>query len=247
MSKGRLEAFSDGVIAIIITIMVLELHAPAGAELSDLRSLAEPVLSYAISFVLVGTYWVNHHHLLQVTERISGRVLWCNLLFLFVMSLIPVATGWINNTHFAQIPTLVYVVLNMLTSLTYLLLERSIVAAQPGESKLHLALNGRKERRTFVVELAALISAVVPMLHPLAYPCLILSVMFWMIPDLRIVVLMRLMGLEGEEEKERQEEFLRERMERKADRRTGREVAGERTEGASSRRRSRKRSGAGER
>lgn len=127
MTKGRLEAFSDGVIAIIITIMVLEIHAPEGATLADLQTLFTPFISYLVSFILVGTYWNNHHHLLQATDRINGRILWANLLFLFVFSLIPVSVSWINKTNFAALPTRVYIILNIMVSLCYMLLQRVIV------------------------------------------------------------------------------------------------------------------------
>ena len=126
MPKGRMEAMSDGVIAIIITIMVLTISAPEGATFEDLASLGPAVLSYAISFVGVGTYWNNHHHLLNLVQRVDGRMLWSNLLFLFVMSFMPVATDWLQKTHFQTLPTTVYVVLNLLLSLSYMNLERVI-------------------------------------------------------------------------------------------------------------------------
>src|SRR5512135_497848 len=105
MSKGRMEAFSDGVIAIIITIMVLELKVPHGADLAALRPLVPVLLSYVLSFVFVGIYWNNHHHLLHVAKRSTGRILWANLYLLFWMSLIPFATGWIGENHESAVPT----------------------------------------------------------------------------------------------------------------------------------------------
>ena len=107
MSKGRLEAFSDGVIAIVITIMILELKIPHGEDLAALRAVVPPLVTYMLSFVFLGIYWNNHHHMLQATERINGTVLWANLHLLFWLSLIPVATGWVGDSHFAPLPTAV--------------------------------------------------------------------------------------------------------------------------------------------
>jgi uncharacterized membrane protein len=108
MTKGRLEAFSDGVIAILITIMVLELKVPHGAEWSDLRPLLPIFLTYGLSFVFIGIYWNNHHHMLQATERINGKILWANHHLLFWLSLIPFGTGWMGENHLASVPTAVY-------------------------------------------------------------------------------------------------------------------------------------------
>ena len=126
MDKGRMEAFSDGVIAIIITIMVLGIAAPEGATLRDLLRLLPAIAAYAVSFVGVGTYWNNHHHLLKLVRHVDGRMLWSNLAFLFVLSFFPLATDWMQKTSFASLPTTCYVVLNMLVSLTYMNLERVI-------------------------------------------------------------------------------------------------------------------------
>lgn len=187
MTKGRLEAFSDGVIAIIITIMVLEIHAPDGATLADLRTLLTPFLSYLVSFLLDGTYWNNHHHLLQAADRINGRILWANLLFLFVFSLIPVSVSWINKTNFAAVPTRVYIILNIAVSLCYFLLQKEIVRAQGKKNRLRSEVAfGRKEKMTGFFEAIALIAAFTPYMHNLAYVCLIISVLFWILPDLRI-------------------------------------------------------------
>ena len=187
MTKGRLEAFSDGVIAIIITIMVLEIHAPEGATVADFKTLYVPFISYLVSFILVGTYWNNHHHLLRAADRINGRILWVNLLFLFVFSLIPASVSWINRTHFAALPTRVYVILNMLVSLCYILLQGIIVRGQAAENRLKSAISfGRKEKMTLLFEVLALIASFVPHIHNAAYVCLVISVLFWIIPDLRI-------------------------------------------------------------
>ena len=113
MDKGRMEAFSDGVIAIIITIMVLEITAPDGASMADLLSMVPAVIAYTVSFVGVGTYWNNHHHLLKLVHKVDGRMLWSNLVFLFVLSFFPLATDWMQKTGYAPLPTTCYVVSDM--------------------------------------------------------------------------------------------------------------------------------------
>ncbi len=128
MSKQRLEAFTDGVIAIIITIMVLEMKVPAGSDLAALRAGLPVFLAYALSFVNVGIFWNNHHHMLQATERINGTVLWANLILLFWLTLIPFVIRWMDETHFAPMPTAAYGVVLALSAIAYILLERSIIA-----------------------------------------------------------------------------------------------------------------------
>ena len=129
MSKGRLEAFSDGVMAIVITIMVLELRPPDGITVEDLAPLWPTVLSYALSFALLGTYWNNHHHLMQAAKTVDGRVLWANLHLLFWLSLFPFGTAWIGRTDFAPIPVAAYGVLLLLAALAYYGLVRALIAA----------------------------------------------------------------------------------------------------------------------
>jgi uncharacterized membrane protein len=138
MGKGRLEAFSDGVLAIVITIMVLELKVPAshGAELSDLRPLLPVFLSYVLSFVYVGIYWNNHHHMLHATQRVSGAVLWANLHLLFWLSLFPFTTAWMGENHFAAVPTALYGVVLLMAAMAYLILERAILRVHPADSVL---------------------------------------------------------------------------------------------------------------
>src|SRR6266446_1954549 len=130
MSKGRLEAFSDGVIAILITILVLELKVPHGTDLEALRPILPVFLTYALSFVFLGIYWNNHHHMLQMAHRINGRVLWANLNLLFWLSLVPVGTGWMGENHFASLPTAAYGGVLLLAGVAYLILQKTIVAAQ---------------------------------------------------------------------------------------------------------------------
>src|SRR3954471_9090070 len=140
MHKGRLEAFSDGVLAIIITIMVLELRAPREATLAGLRPLVPVVLSYVLSFIFVGIYWNNHHHLLHATERVSGGILWANLHLLFWLSLVPFATGWMGENHLAAAPTAAYGVPLLMAGVAYLLLQKAILANEGPESLLRKAL-----------------------------------------------------------------------------------------------------------
>src|SRR5918911_1469196 len=140
MQKSRLEAFSDGVIAIIITIMVLELKVPHGADLAALQPLLPVFLSYVLSFIYVGIYWSNHHHLLHATKRIDGRILWANLHLLFWLSLFPFATGWMGENHVAPLPTAAYGLVLLMAAIAYYLLERLIIARQGRDSVLAAAL-----------------------------------------------------------------------------------------------------------
>src|SRR6266566_3962305 len=127
MDKGRLEAFSDGVIAILITIMVLELKVPHGTDWDALRTIVPVVLTYVLSFVFLGIYWNNHHHMLQATERINGTVLWANLHLLFWLSLVPFVTGWMGENHFAATPTATYGVVLLMAAIAYWILQREII------------------------------------------------------------------------------------------------------------------------
>jgi len=185
MSKGRLEAFSDGVLAIIITIMVLELRVPQGAELSALVPLIPKFLSYALSFVFIGIYWNNHHHLFQAVHRIDGRVLWANLHLLFWLSLIPFGTAWMGENNFAAQPVALYGVILLLAAIAYTLLTRALLPLHDRDSALAVAL-GRdlKGKISLVFYLAAI---------PLAFvdawiACLlyVLVAVIWFVPDRRI-------------------------------------------------------------
>src|SRR5688572_16164796 len=130
MGKGRLEAFSDGVLAIIITIMVLELRAPHETELAALRPLLPVLLSYVLSFVYLGIYWNNHHHMLHVTRRVTGSILWANLHLLFWLSLVPFVTAWMGENPFASTPTALYGVVLLLAAIAYWVLQRQILQAE---------------------------------------------------------------------------------------------------------------------
>src|SRR5881392_728532 len=140
MTKGRLEGFSDGVIAILITIMVLELKVPHGADWDALRPLTAVFLTYVLSFVYLGIYWNNHHHLLHAAERINGKILWANLHLLFWLSLVPFVTGWMGENHFAPVPTAVYGVVMFIAGVAYLILQKAIVANQGPKSRLAAAM-----------------------------------------------------------------------------------------------------------
>src|SRR5690349_6990069 len=141
MGKGRLEAFSDGVIAIIITIMVLEMKVPQDRDsLQDLVPVVPVFLSYVLSFIYVGIYWNNHHHLLHATTRVTGGMLWSNLNLLFWLSLFPFATGWMGENHFTRVPTALYGVVLLLAGIAYLLLQHAIIRAQGRDSILKKAI-----------------------------------------------------------------------------------------------------------
>jgi uncharacterized membrane protein len=185
MSKGRLEAFSDGVLAIIITIMVLELKAPHEPDLEALGPLIPVLLSYILSFVFVGIYWNNHHHLLQVVRHVNGLALWANLHLLFWLSLIPFVTGWLGDTSFATWPVAAYGVVLLLAGLAYAILARVLIAHEGKDSALALAL-GRdlKGKLSLLIYAAAIALAFVgPWLACTLYA---LVAIIWLIPDRRI-------------------------------------------------------------
>lgn len=185
MPSGRTEAFSDAVIAIIITIMVLELHAPEGANWSDLRSLAPIFLSYLFSFVYLGIYWNNHHHLFQAVERVDGKVLWSNLHLLFWLSLIPFTTAWMGENPFAGPPVALYGVVLLCAGLAYYLLAHALVATHGSASALAAALGSDAKGRASVL----LYAIAVPLALVAAWLALaiyVLVAVMWLIPDRRI-------------------------------------------------------------
>jgi uncharacterized membrane protein len=185
MGKGRLEAFSDGVLAIIITIMVLELKVPHGEGLDALLPLLPVALSYVLSFVYVGIYWNNHHHMLHACRRISGAVLWANLHLLFWLSLLPFATGWMGENHFAAAPSALYGVVLLMAAIAYWLLQQTIIAAEGSDSMLARAV-GRdwKGKASPLVYIAAIgLSFWSSWLPALLY---VLAALLWLVPDRRI-------------------------------------------------------------
>jgi TMEM175 potassium channel family protein len=185
MGKGRLEAFSDGVLAIIITIMVLELKVPHGDSLHDLLPLLPVFLSYVLSFVYVGIYWNNHHHMLHASTAVTGAMLWANLHLLFWLSLFPFATGWMGENHFAVVPTALYGVVLLMAAIAYYLLEQAIIRAQGPDSILKKAI-GRdlKGKLSPVLYVLAIVAA---LFSPwIAEAILVAAALIWLIPDRRI-------------------------------------------------------------
>ncbi len=140
MGKTRLEAFSDGVLAIVITIMVLEMKVPHDASLAGLGPLIPVFLSYVLSFIYVGIYWNNHHHMLHTCSRVTGGILWANLHLLFWLSLFPFATGWMGENHFSDLPTALYGVVLLAAAIAYWILQQTIIASQGPSSKLRIAI-----------------------------------------------------------------------------------------------------------
>ena len=185
LGTGRLEAFSDGVLAIIITIMVLELNIPEGAALSDLRPLLPTFLSYVLSFVYLGIYWNSHHHMLHVTHRVTGAILWANLYLLFWLSLIPFSTAWMGEHHFATTPTALYGGILLMAGLAYWLLQRSIILSEGPDSLLARAV--AKDWKGKVSPLTYAIGVPLTFVSPwLALSLYVLVALLWLVPDRRI-------------------------------------------------------------
>lgn len=185
MGKNRLEAFSDGVIAIIITIMVLELKIPHGESIATLAPLAPAFMSYVLSFIYVGIYWNNHHHLLHAGTRVTGGVLWANLHLLFWLSLLPFVTGWMGENHFAAIPSALYGGVLLAAAIAYWILQRTIIAAQGSESPLKAAIGGDwKGKLSPVLYVVAIASTFVwPWVAQALY---VVVALIWLVPDRRI-------------------------------------------------------------
>lgn len=190
MEKGRLEAFSDGVFAIIITIMVLEMKVPHGEDLAALAPLLPVFLSYVLSFVYVGIYWNNHHHMLQASCRVTGPVLWANLHLLFWLSLFPFATGWMGENHFAPMPTAFYGGVLLMAAIAYWILQTAIVRGEGEDSLLGRALgNDRKGKSS---PLLYAVSIGVALWSPALAQVIFVGVaLLWLVPDRRIEHAMR--------------------------------------------------------
>jgi uncharacterized membrane protein len=185
MGKTRLEAFSDGVLAVIITIMVLEMKVPHGEDLASLGPLVPVFLSYVLSFIYIGIYWNNHHHMLHLVQTVKGGLLWANLHLLFWLSLVPFVTGWMGENHFAPLPTALYGLVMLLAAIAYWLLQQCIIATQGHDSPLARAV-GRdlKGKLSPIAYLIAIPSAFVsPWISGLLYA---LVALMWLIPDRRI-------------------------------------------------------------
>jgi uncharacterized membrane protein len=185
MGKGRLEAFSDGVIAIIITIMVLEMKVPHGDSLEALLPLAPVFLSYVLSFVYVGIYWNNHHHMLHACGKVSGSVLWANLHLLFWLSLFPFATGWMGENHFAPMPSALYGVVLLMAGVAYSVLQQTIIASEGPASVLKSAVGGDwKGKLSPLLYVIAIASTF--WVQWLAQALYVVVALLWLVPDRRI-------------------------------------------------------------
>ncbi len=185
MGKGRLEAFSDGVLAIIITIMVLEMKVPHGEDLAALRPLLPVFLSYVLSFVYLGIYWNNHHHMLHATQQVSGAILWANLHLLFWLSLFPFVTGWMGENNFASSPTALYGAVLFMAAFAYWILQRTIIASQGDNSLLAKAVGKDiKGRLSPLLYAIAIISAFFE--QWIAGGLYVLVALMWLVPDRRI-------------------------------------------------------------
>ncbi|HEY7685698.1 MAG TPA: TMEM175 family protein [Gemmatimonadales bacterium] len=185
MGKGRLEAFSDGVIAIIITIMVLELKVPHGDSLDELLPLLPVFLSYVLSFVYVGIYWNNHHHMLHACTRVTGAILWANLHLLFWLSLFPFATGWMGENYFTAVPTALYGVVLLMAAIAYYVLQQAIIRSQGPDSILKQAVGGDwKGKLSPVLYVVAIVAT---LWSPWIAEAIFVTVaLIWLIPDRRI-------------------------------------------------------------
>jgi uncharacterized membrane protein len=185
MGKNRLEAFSDGVLAIIITIMVLELKVPHGSSLAALSPLLPVFLSYVLSFVYIAIYWNNHHHLLHTVAKVSGGILWANLNLLFWLSLFPFATGWMGENHFSALPSAIYGVVLLMAAISYWLLQRTIIVKQGPDSLLARAIGSDFKGKSSIVIYALAVPAafVSPWISASLY---VLAALMWLVPDDRI-------------------------------------------------------------
>jgi uncharacterized membrane protein len=185
MRRSRMEAFSDGVIAILITIMVLGLKTPNGVDLESLRPLLPVFLNYALSFAFLGIYWSNHHHMLHTVERVNGRILWANLHLLFWLSLVPFTTAWMGESRAAHLPTAAYGVVLLCAAIAYTILQTTIIASQGENSLLKAAVQGDAKGKLSIAAYAAAI--------PLAFAGSVIAIalyvlvaMMWLVPDQRI-------------------------------------------------------------
>jgi uncharacterized membrane protein len=184
MTTGRLEAFSDGVLAIIITIMVLELHVPQGEDWAALGDTATSFSTYALSFVYVGIYWNNHHHIFQVIEQVSGGVLWANLHLLFWLSLFPFSTGWMDESGFARVPTILYGINLLLAAIAFFLVEVTVTAG-PGGTRLAAALG--RDLKGKLSPLMYLTGIALTFISPwLGVAVFVFAALVWLVPDRRV-------------------------------------------------------------
>jgi uncharacterized membrane protein len=185
MGKGRLEAFSDAVIAIILTIMVLELRVPEGTDWAALRELAPTFLSYVLSFIFLGIYWNNHHHLWQIATAVNGRILWANLHLLFWLSLVPFVTGWMGEHNFAELPAALYGVVLWMSGFAYYILTRALITLHGKDSLIETVLRNKlKERISLIAYALGILLAFVNTAFSLALYAFVAFI--WLIPDTRV-------------------------------------------------------------
>jgi uncharacterized membrane protein len=186
MGKTRLEAFSDGVLAVIITIMVLEMKVPHGSDWQSLQPLLPVFLSYVLSFVYIGIYWNNHHHMLHTVKHVNGSILWANLYLLFWLSLVPFVTGWMGENHFAALPTSLYGVVLLMAAVAYFILQNRIISASGGKDSL-LAKAVGKDRKGKISPLMYAIAIPAAFWNQWLADALYVAVaVMWLIPDQRI-------------------------------------------------------------
>jgi uncharacterized membrane protein len=185
VSKSRLEAFSDGVLAIIITIMVLELHVPQGRDFAALRPILPILLTYLLSFVYIGIYWNNHHHLLHATRHVRGSVLWANLHLLFWLSLLPIVTGWMGSSGFAPDPTALYGMILLMSGIAYWILVQAIIRGEGDDSLVKRAV-GKDRKGVISVVLYAIAIPFAFFGHWIAHAIYVVVALIWLIPDRRI-------------------------------------------------------------
>jgi uncharacterized membrane protein len=185
MQKSRLEAFSDGVIAIIITIMVLEMKVPHGENLAALRPLIPVFISYILSFVLIGIYWNNHHHMFHAARQVNGKILWANLHLLFWLSLVPFVTGWMGENHFTSLPVALYGFVQLMAGLAYYILSHTLIKHHGAESTLATSIGSDRKGKSSVVIYA--IATPLAFVNPwLAFGLYVTVAIMWFVPDRRI-------------------------------------------------------------
>jgi uncharacterized membrane protein len=185
MGKGRVEAFSDGVIAILITIMVLELKVPQGVDWPALRAVTPILLVYLLSFALLGTYWNNHHHMFHTVDRVNGKILWANMHLLFWLSLVPFVTAWMSESHLSTFPTAIYGVDMLCAAMAYYIVKKTIISDQGPGSKLAAATGADKKGKT--TALLYLLAIPLAYVHPdIAVAIYVLVPLIWIVPDSRI-------------------------------------------------------------
>ncbi len=185
MNKGRLEAFSDGVLAVVITIMVLEMKSPQGTSLAALGPIIPVFLSYVLSFIYIGIYWNNHHHLLHATQRVNGATLWANLHLLFWLSLIPFTTAWMGENHFAAWPVAVYGIVLLLAAIAYFILTRALIKLHGRNSTLAASIGTDRKGKISI----AIYAAAIPLAFAQAWiagACYVIVAIMWLVPDRRI-------------------------------------------------------------